>query len=287
MTSSAPDGDSQADRGSSCQPAESSENGPGRRLARIMANPFIGFAPWIVLAVLEGPGRLTLATGVALGMSVAFLAIDKAMGRSTKILAVVDVACFSVFLVIGLLASPIARQWMETWFGELANLVLVLVVAGSLIARVPFTIQYAKEETEPAYWGSPVFIRINYVITAVWGLAFLVSSIAGFYGDAVLHNNNNLWTGWIIQIAASLVAVQFTSWYPNYASALALRGAGLPAEPPPPVAALLAPLLGYLVPIGILELAFGAGPLWLGIGLIGIGAAGAARLRRKAIATAG
>jgi hypothetical protein len=206
---------------------------------RIVSNPFIGFAPWIALAILEGPGRLTLAVAVGLSLAVAFLAVDKLLGHSTKILAVVDVVAFAGFLVVVLTASPATLQWLELWFGELANILLVLVVAGSMIARVPFTIQYAKEQTDPAYWDSPVFLRVNYVITGVWGLAFLVSAIAGLYGDAVLHNSNNVWTGWIIQVAATLVAVQFTVWYPDYATARALASAGQPHDPVPPVAMIV------------------------------------------------
>ncbi|HEY2203135.1 MAG TPA: hypothetical protein VGH99_01475 [Pseudonocardia sp.] len=278
------------DRGPAAAGTDHAEATPdgGRRtvLAKVVGNPFIGFAPWIVLAVLEGPGRLAMASAVALVLSIAFLVADKVLKRSTKILAVVDVVAFAAFLVMALLASPATLRWMEVWFGELANLALVLVVAGSMAFRVPFTIQYAREEVDPAYWTSPVFIRINYLITGVWGLAFLVSSIAGFYGDAVLRDPDNLWTGWIIQVFASLVALQFTLWYPDYASARAHNDGdpGAPPEPVPPVASFLAKVLGYLVPTGVIALIFAAGPVWLGIGLIVVGAVGASTLRRSSAA---
>jgi hypothetical protein len=190
---------------------------------------------------------------------------------------------FAVFLVVVLAASPTTLRWLELWFGELANILLVLVVAGSMIARVPFTIQYAKEQTDAAYWDSPVFLRINYVITGVWGLAFLVSAIAGFYGDAVLHDSDNVWTGWIIQVAATLVAVQFTVWYPDYATARALAGAGQPHDPDPSVASFLLPLQGYLIAIGILELSLNAGPTWLGVAMIAFGVVAGNLLRRSVV----
>jgi hypothetical protein len=248
---------------------------------RIVSNPFVGFAPWIALAILEGPGRLPLAVAVGLSIAVAFLAVDKLLGHSTKILAVVDVVSFAIFLVVVLAASPTTLQWLELWFGELANILLVLVVAGSMVARVPFTIQYAREQTDPKYWDTPVFLRINYVVTGVWGLAFLVSAIVGFYGDAVLHDSNNVWTGWIIQVAATLVAVQFTVWYPDYATARALASAGVSHDPAPPVATFLLPLQGYLIAIGILELSLDAGPAWLGIAMIVFGVVVGNLLRRS------
>ncbi|GGL94359.1 hypothetical protein [Nakamurella endophytica] len=247
---------------------------------RILDNPFVGFLPWIVLAVLEGPGRLPWAAGAALALSVVFLVLDVVRGRTVKILAVVDVVAFTAFLVLVLAAPPATQRWLETWFGEISNLILVVVVVASMIARVPFTIQYAREQTDPSAWRTPLFLRINYVITGAWALAFAVSSAAGFYGDAVLHDNSNIWTGWIIQIGASLVAVQFTQWYPDYATANALRAAGEPTEPAPPVTDLLVPLLGYLVPVGIIVLVFGGAPTWLGIALIVVGSALSVQLRR-------
>jgi hypothetical protein len=237
-------------------------------LTRLLDSPFLGFAPWIALSVLEGPGRLELAAGVALAMSVAFVVLDKARGRSLKMLGVIDVICFATLLIVGLMLSNAHRHWLETWFGEISNIILVAVVVGSMICRVPFTIQYAKEETPQEYWNSPTFLRINYMITGAWAVAFIVSAIAGWYGDAVLHNSNNIWTGWVIQIGADVVAVQFTNWYPDRATAIALRSAGQPTPPPAPIADLLVPLAGYLTPVGIVALSFGAGPTWLGIGLI-------------------
>ncbi|MGP8303344.1 hypothetical protein ACTPOK_36540 [Streptomyces inhibens] len=87
----------------------------------------------------------------------------------------------------------------------------------------------------------------------------------------MLHNADNVWTGWIIQIAAIIVALQFTSWYPEVVRARVRRERNLPGPPEPPVGAMLIPLAGYLTPVGIAVLAFDAGPAWLGVGLIVVG----------------
>jgi hypothetical protein len=252
---------------------------------RFLANPITGFLPWIVLAVIEGPGRIALACAVALAMSVLFLVVEKLRGSSPKALSFVDVAAFGSFLIGALVASPGTTTWLETWFGEIANIVLVLFVAVSLLVRQPFTLQYAKEQTPEEYWDSPTFLRVNYVITAVWGLAFLGAAIAGWYGDAVLHSNNNLWTGWVLQIFASLIAVAFTDWYPDYATARSLEEAGLPTDPPPPVSDLFGQLAVYVLVIGIISLVFDGGPTALGVGLIVLGAVLAGVFRRSSAAT--
>jgi hypothetical protein len=254
-------------------------------VSRVLSGPFIGFVPWIVLSLLSGPSRMLLAAGVALALSVVFVAADRLQGRSIKILGVVDVVAFTAFLLMILLASHFVLVWMETWFGEISNIILVAVVVGSMLARVPFTIQYAQEQTDPSVWRTPVFRQINYIITGAWGLAFLVSSSAGFYGDAVLHDNSNFWTGWAIQIVASLVAVQFTDWYPRRAQARALERAGKPVdETAPPVVELVEPLCGIAVVVGVLTLVFSAAPTWFGVVLIVVGAAAGSGLRRASAA---
>jgi hypothetical protein len=251
-------------------------------IKKLLDSPFTGFAPWIALSILMGPGRFELAAGVALAMSLFFVGADLSRRRTLKLLAVVDVVCFGLFLAAGFTASASQKNWLETWFGEISNIILVVVVLGSMLLRVPFTLQYAKEETPREHWSSPLFIRINYMITGSWALAFLVSAVVGFYGDAVLHNNNNIWTGWIIQIGADLIAVQFTSWYPRYAQARAVERGLIPADgpvEPAPVAELLLGISAYLVPVGIISLAADGGPWYVGVGFIAAGSILTDRLR--------
>jgi hypothetical protein len=253
-------------------------------IKKVLDSPFTGFAPWIVLSLLVGPGRFDLAAGLALALSIVIVGVDVSRQRSVKLLAVVDVVCFALFLAAGFIATAAQKNWLETWFGEISNIILVVVVVASMLLRRPFTMQYAKEETPPEHWSSPLFIRINYVITGGWAVAFLISAAVGYYGDAVLHNNNNLWTGWIIQTGADLVAVQFTSWYPRYAQARAVERGLVPADGPTesaPVAELLLGISAYLVPVGIISLAADGGPWFVGVGFIAAGSIITGRLRDR------
>lgn len=181
----------------------------------LLDSPLAGLAPWIVLAVFEGPGSIAWVAAVALALSVVFVVLDLVRGRSLKLLGVVDVVFFAALLITHFSLSVDNQLWLETWIGEIANITLVLIAAGSMLARMPFTIQYAREQVDPQYWDSPVFLRTNYVITGVWALAFLVAAVAGWYGDAVLHDDGNLWTGWLIQVAAMVAAIKFSAWYPD------------------------------------------------------------------------
>lgn len=238
--------------------------------ASLLDGPLTGLAPWIVLAVFEGPGRLEVAAGVALALSVLFLFVDRVRGRSLKLLGVIDVLFFAGLVAVHFVVDAAGEQWMETWIGEIANITLFLIAVGSMLARVPFTIQYAREQVDEQYWHSPRFLRVNYTITGVWALAFLVASLAGFCGDAVLHDGDNIWTGWVIQVGAMVCALQFSEWYPDRSRANADREDGIDT-PVPGLAELVGPLATWLVPLGIVTLTTDGGPVWLGIAFLVVG----------------
>ncbi|MGW7369071.1 hypothetical protein ACWGI8_38030 [Streptomyces sp. NPDC054841] len=241
----------------------------GRRLAGFLDNPITGMLPWILFSVLVGPGRFEFSVVIALAVAVVLVILGRLRHphSSLKILEVADVVFFAALAVIGLMASPGTLRWLGTYAGEVSNVALTVIALGSMAIRVPFTVQYARERVPREYWNTSTFMHTNYVITGVWGLAFLVAAIAGAYGDIVLRNSGNIWTGWIIQIGAIIVALRFTDWYPDVVRERAAGGAPASGSPTS-VGALLVPLAGYLVPVGIVVLSFDAGPTWLGIALI-------------------
>lgn len=252
------------------------------RLSKLLESPLIGMSPWIAMSIFVGPGRFELAVGISLAIAVAIVVAGRInrRGSSFKILEVSDVVFFAALAVIGIFASPGMHRWLETYSGEVSNIALMVIALGSMAVGVPFTLQYAREQVPREVWNEPMFLRTNYYITGAWGAAFGVAAIAGAYGDLVLHNPNNLWAGWIIQIAAIIAALQFTRWYPDVVRARVRRERGQPGPPEPPLSDLLIPLAGFLTPVGVLVLAFSAGPVWLGIALIVVGALLVKSLRR-------
>jgi len=86
-------------------------------------------------------------------------------------------------------------------------------VLASIALRQPFTLQYAREQTPAEVWSSPEFVRTNYVITGVWGLAFVVFVIA----DLLLLYAPSLppRVGILATVAAFVAAIKFTGWYPE------------------------------------------------------------------------
>jgi hypothetical protein len=184
---------------------------------------------------------------------------------------------FLALAVLGLLASPGLIRWLQLWAGEIANVSLALFVIATLVVRKPFTLPYAKEDAPEEFWDSPVFLRINYVISSVWAAAFVFTSTVGFIGIAVLKGVEDFWTGWVLQLAAIFFAVAFTEFYPGHAVAKAAVAAGeTPDEPAPSMIKLLEWLPSFILVAGIFGWATGAVPEVAGIGMIVAGIVGSA-----------
>ena len=260
---------------------ESPKSGAGSRfIDTFLQSPFAGLTPWIAMALLSGPGRFEEAVCTALGLSILFTYLSHRRGSSLKPLELFEIAYFGILTVIGLLASEDLITWLEKWSGEMSSLALVVFTFGSLLVGNPFTLPYAKETTPEEYWNSPIFLRVNRIITLVWALSFTVSAAAGLYGDLILDQPDNFWTGWIIPIGAMLFAFSFSEWYPDVASAQAPRAPGEPAEVAPPLTKLFDFLPPFVTIVGIAMFVTDNDPAWLAITLIVLGSLGGAALRR-------
>lgn len=238
-----------------------------KKIRDFINGPIGGLAPWIAMSLLAGPGRFELAVGVAFGISLVVVLSGRAGGGSWKILELSDITFFTLVAILGLLVSQSTIDTLDNLSGEMSNVALTLIAFGSILFRRPFTLQYAREEAPRELWDNPAFVRTNYVLTAFWGGAFLVTALAGAYGDLILDNSNNLWTGWVIQTVALLIAIQFTGWYPKVVRAQAPDA----TEPPPPLSDLLLGATALLIPVGVIGLALEACSMPVGIALIVIG----------------
>jgi hypothetical protein len=255
---------------------------PGRAGSLIDAfldSPLSGIVPWALFSLFSTPGRFEEAVCVALGLTLLTLWVGSRRGISVHSLEVFGVAFFAILAVIGLTATDGTIRWLELWAGDLTNVSLALFACATLVARRPFTVAYAKERTPQEYWESALFLHINYAISAVWAAAFAVSAVVGFIGDAVLHDSNNFWTGWVLQLAALFFAVAFTEFYPDHAGAKDAAARGEPEELPPPISTLYDWLPTFILGAGIFGWVTHALPVATGIGMTVVGAVGVALIR--------
>lgn len=184
---------------------------------------FRGFVPWIIFWVVASPSSWEYAAGGAL-LAALILLIPSGDRGSVKLLDVVSIVFFSALTVAGLLLDRDQLSWLEDYAQAISSGVLALVVLGSL-AFVPFTEQYAREQAPREVWESPLFKRVNRVLTLVWGLVFAVSALLGAIAEQL--DGGSDWLNWILPIALIVGAFKFTAWYPDQARA----AAGVPPRP--------------------------------------------------------
>ncbi|WP_433034988.1 hypothetical protein [Actinomycetospora sp. CA-053990] len=175
---------------------------------------FLGFVPWIVFSVVAGPSTWMWAALAALLCS---LILSVPSWRSTRSISVLDAAglvFFGALVVLALVLDRATLQPIEDRAQLLSSIVIALVALGSLAVGRPFTEYYARQQTPREYWNSPTFKQINRVITAVWGLVFVLNALCDA-AVAYLGVNSDIFN-WVVPIVAIVAAVKFTGWYPDH-----------------------------------------------------------------------
>jgi len=177
-----------------------------------MMGMLLAFAPFIVFAAVDRVVGSTPGLIVAALISVALLVRDQIPpGRSVKILEIGTTLLFGGLALYALFGGAVGSVIGVRLCVDAGLLGVVLV---SLALGRPFTLQYAREQVAPALWDNPRFIRTNYIITAVWALAFAVMVIAE---AALLFLPVIPQRAGVIAIILALVgAVKFTGWYPEH-----------------------------------------------------------------------
>jgi hypothetical protein len=243
-------------------------------------SPLAGIAPWVLVSIVSGPGRFEEAASAALGLTLLTLWVGWRRGVPVHTLEVFGAVFFAVLAVMGLVASDDVIGWLETWAGELSNIALACFAIVTLLIRRPFTMAYARDTTPSEHWDTPLFRTINYAISGVWAAAFAFSAVVGAVGDAVLHDGGGFWTAWILPLAGTLFAVQFTEFYPDYASAKFARAAGELGDRPASLIRLVDWLPPFILVTGIVGWVSDALPDAVGVALIAVGGLGAVGLRK-------
>ena len=170
----------------------------------------LAFAPFIVFAIVDrfAGGTAGLVAGAVVSAALALR--DWLGGRALKILEIGTVVLFGALACYALLSNP---AWSIIGVRLRVDVGLLLIVLVSMLLRRPFTLQYAREQVAPELWDRPIFIRTNYIITAVWAGAFAVNVAAELTLLYAPGPANGL--GVVATVLAIVGAFKFTDWYPK------------------------------------------------------------------------
>jgi hypothetical protein len=172
----------------------------------------LAFAPFIAFAIVD---RLAGPTeGLVAGACVSAVLLLRdwiSPGKRPKLLELGTMLLFGGLALYAVLGGP---SWSVVGVRLRVDAGLLLIVLASMAVGRPFTLQYAREQVDPEFWDRPDFIRTNYVITAVWALAFAIMVVAEL---ALLTLPDMPPRIGIVAIVLALVgAVKFTGWYPKH-----------------------------------------------------------------------
>jgi hypothetical protein len=177
----------------------------------------LGFLPFIAFSVLESrigaPAALILGALIALGLVV------RSRVRPPHSFKILEVGTVVLMAAVALYAALAGADLSLVAVRLSVDGGLLLIVLISIAIGQPFTLQYAREQVDRAYWDSPRFLRVNTVITTGWAVAFAIMIAAE--GLMLLVPGFPQPLGYALVVAALVGAFAFTNWYSKRAKAAA------------------------------------------------------------------
>lgn len=147
---------------------------PGALIRDLLA----GGAPWLPYWFGVSLGRPALGAGFA---ALALLGLRFSAWREFKIFDLA-ILIFLIGVALDRCCLPLVR--LEPFRPLLLPLLLAGAAFGSMALRYPCTMQYAREMVGPQWWKNRHFIRVNYILTAVWGFSFIGMAILNYYAPS-------------------------------------------------------------------------------------------------------
>lgn len=176
----------------------------------------VAFVPWIALwYTVNNPG---LGPWVKYGLPLLAASLlwlyRRSFGRPTRM----ETGTFAYFAFTGLMAV-LGIDFFITYGDAVSRIFLGGLWGGTLASSLPLTSEYSKWHLHRAIWNTPVFVKTNAVITAVWAGVYLVQAVLALAG----HHDPDLSTPFMVAsnlllAPAMIFTAWFQKWYPAYGS---------------------------------------------------------------------
>ena len=184
-------------------------------------NLVVGFAPFILFALLS---RLSADLALWIAFAAAFVVTIRDFVESPT-LRLLDAGSLALFCLLALVRGFLAPSLSLAVIRFITETGLLLLLAGSLAVRRPFSIDYARLDPREAGWEPALFLKVNYLVSGVWAAAF--AAMAAADAAIIFDTTMQLYVSIAVSVAALTGAVTFTLLYP---AQVASRSA-LPRQP--------------------------------------------------------
>lgn len=175
-----------------------------------MLKILIGFSPWLIYFALLGSTAKQNRIAIIAAL-IAVIVFNYKELRKGFILAWGTALFFVALLIISYLTKD---EWIINNGNFISNIALTLIVWFSLIIKKPFSLQYARETTPEVFWNMPGFIRVNRIITFVWGIALSISTVISSLQNYYINVNSDYFQ--VISFTPIILAIWFTIKFPEW-----------------------------------------------------------------------
>ncbi|MFN8125597.1 MAG: hypothetical protein U0R64_03695 [Candidatus Nanopelagicales bacterium] len=229
----------------------------GDRFLLILDDPIVGLAPWLAWGLLPYVTTALVSALVAAALALAIVALTWWRGEQQKVLELSDVVLFVPLIAIAIFGSDDVNEWFEDHADLLSNGGLTLMAVVSLLINRPFTAPY----TSARFPGLALSLqrRLDTVSTLAWAIGLGVATVVAYYGEFILGDSNNFWTGWVLQLLPLVIAYHATLWFDERA---VYEAAG-EKDDEPTWWKLVGDLVIWAVPLGLFVWMLGTGPIWM------------------------
>jgi len=167
------------------------------------------FAPWICFLVIARDSLLRLKVGLVVAAVMTVIMAVLRLHRGAILWVGILFFAYAIVAVVFL-----NDMWAVRHMGVLANGALATGVWAGIAMKRPFTLEYAREHTDPSLWENPVFLNTNYILTVMWAVVFTINASLAWQ-----RSSRPAIPGWAYETISYtlLVSAMFVStWYPQY-----------------------------------------------------------------------
>ena len=180
----------------------------------------LAFLPLVVFSVLARflPHGYIGIAGLAAAVVALIAILTSRPIWPPKILNTCSLALFTVTAILGFTLGKNDDRWLATWGGAGVGIILGLIIL-ALIPVMPFTEQFARESVPQAEWSSPIFKKINRVLSAAWGVAIFAVGVSRVLAAAInghtTHRLPETLLGLIVPAGIIIYMLKFSKSYPD------------------------------------------------------------------------